>query len=147
MLPLISSLGHWIWFVAAVVLFTLEVLAPGAFMLWLGLAAAVVGAISLGVAWTWQMQCLAFVVLSAAAFPLWRRLGRRPPPPTDQPFLNRRGEVLVGRLLTLDKPIVGGAGTVRVDDTIWRVSGPDTPAGARVRVARTDGSMLIVEAA
>jgi membrane protein implicated in regulation of membrane protease activity len=30
----------------------------------------------------------------------------------------------VGRVFTLEKPIVDGAGTVRIDDTIWRVAGP-----------------------
>jgi len=147
MLSLISSLDHWAWFVAAVLLFMVEAITPGAFMLWLGLAATVVGTASLIIVWSWQAQCIAFVILSAAAFPLWRRVGRKPPPPTDQPFLNQRGAVLVGRLLTLDKPIVAGAGTVSVDDTIWRVHGPDTPAGGRVRVSGTDGTMLTVEPA
>jgi hypothetical protein len=147
MLSLIASLGIWSWFVAAVLLLIVEAIAPGAFMLWLGLAAAVVGAVSLYVVWSWQAQCIAFVVLSAAAFPLWRRVGRVPSKPTDQPFLNQRASILVGRIFMLDKPIIAGAGTVRIDDTIWRVSGPDAPEGSRVRVARTDGVMLIVEPA
>ncbi len=147
MLSLIASLGAWSWFVAAVLLFILEAIAPGAFMLWLGLAATAVGAVSLFMVWSWQAQCIVFVVLSAAAFPLWRRVGRALPKPTDQPFLNQRASVLVGRTFTLDKPIVAGAGTMNIDDTIWRVSGPDMPEGGRVRVARTDGVMLIVEPA
>jgi inner membrane protein len=35
---------------------------------------------------------------------------------------------------------------VRIDDTVWRVSGSDCPAGSRVRVAATDGANLLVEA-
>ena len=62
-------------------------------------------------------------------------------------FLNRRSDALVGRVFTLDKPIMDGSGTVRVDDTIWRVSGPDCPAGSRVKVVRADGASLTVEAA
>ena len=38
------------------------------------------------------------------------------------PFLNKRADALVGRVFTLEKPIVDGTGTVRIDDTIWRVS-------------------------
>jgi membrane protein implicated in regulation of membrane protease activity len=116
-------------------------------MLWLGLAATVVGAVSLVITWSWQAQCIAFVVLSAAAFPLWRRVGRVSPKPTDQPFLNQRASVFVGRTFMLDKPIVAGAGTLKIDDTIWRISGPDMPEGNRVRVAQTDGVMLVVEPA
>ena len=41
----------------------------------------------------------------------------------DGTFLNRRADELVGRAFVLDKPIVDGVGTVRVDDTVWRVSG------------------------
>ena len=146
MLSLIASFGIWSWFVAAVLLLILEAISPGAFMLWLGLAAAVVGAASLYVVWSWQAQCIAFVVLSAAAFPLWRRVGRSPPKPTDQPFLIQRASILVGRIFTLDKPIVAGAGTVKIDDTIWRLSGPDVPGGSRVKVVRADAATLVVEA-
>ena len=62
-------------------------------------------------------------------------------------FLNRRSDALVGRVFTLDKPIMDGSGTVRVDDTVWRVSGPDCPAGSKVKVVRADGASLMVEAA
>jgi membrane protein implicated in regulation of membrane protease activity len=51
----------------------------------------------------------------------------------------------VGRVLTLEKAIVDGVGAVRIDDTIWRVNGPDTPAGSRVRVVRAQGAELTVE--
>jgi inner membrane protein len=49
-------------------------------------------------------------------------------------------------VFTLEKPIVDGFGTVRIDDTIWRVAGPDVPAGSRVRVVQADGANLTVAA-
>jgi membrane protein implicated in regulation of membrane protease activity len=147
MIDLLSALGPWNWFILGGVLLIAEIMAPGAFMLWLGLAAIVVGFLSFAVAWTWQIQSLAFVVLSIAAFPLWRRFGRPGPAGADSSFLNRRHEALVGRVFTLDKPIIDGAGTVRVDDTVWRIQGADLPAGTRIRVVRADGGMLGVEAA
>jgi inner membrane protein len=67
--------------------------------------------------------------------------------PPDSPFLNRRTEGYVGQVFTLEKPIVDGIGAVRINDTVWRVTGPDCPAGSRVRVARADGANLVVEAA
>ena len=143
----IVSLGHWNWFIAAVVLFLVEIMAPGTFMMWLGLAALVVGAISLGVDWSWQAQLIAFGVFAVAAIPAWRHFASKVEPPVDRPFLNRRAEGYVGRVFTLDKPIVDGVGTIRIDDTVWRVSGPDCPAGSRVKVARADGADLMVETA
>jgi inner membrane protein len=140
----VASLGTWNWFIAGGLLLILEVLAPGVFMLWLGLAALLVGLISLAVDWTWQAQFIAFAAFAVAAIPLWRRLARSVEAPTDQPFLNRRAEALVGRVFTLEKPIVDGAGTLRIDDSFWRITGADSPAGSRVKIARVDGGALHV---
>ena len=76
----------------------------------------------------------------------WRYFARKVEKPADRPFLKRRVEGYVGREFTLDKPIVGGVGTVHIDDTVWRVRGPDCPAGSRVRIARAEGADLLVEA-
>jgi inner membrane protein len=84
---------------------------------------------------------------SVASIPAWRYFARNVEQPTDRPFLNRRAEGYVGREFTLEKPIVGGVGTIHIDDTVWRVSGPDCPAGSRVKIARADGANLLVEAA
>jgi membrane protein implicated in regulation of membrane protease activity len=77
-----------------------------------------------------------FAMFAAAAVPLWRRVARRKPRQQSNPFLNKRAEALVGRVFTLEKPIIDGSGTVRIDDTVWRVAGPDAPAGSRVRSCR-----------
>ena len=147
MLSLALSLGFWDWFILAAVLLLLEVMAPGTFMLWLGLSAFLVGLISFFVDWSWQYQLVAFAVFALAAIPLWRRLGTPAKATTDQPFLNRRADALIGQVFTLEKPIVGGNGTIGVGDTVWRIAGPDCPSGSRVRVAAIDGSTLRVEPA
>jgi len=143
----IIALGPWAWIIAGAILLALELAVPGAFMMWLGLAAGLVGLISLVVDWSWQWQCVAFAVFALASVPLWRRFARKVDPQTESPMLNRRTEALIGRTFTLEKPIVDGVGTVRIDDTIWRVQGPDAPAGGRVRVTRANGADLSVEPA
>jgi membrane protein implicated in regulation of membrane protease activity len=146
MMSWLLSLGPWNWFILAAVLLLLEVLAPGTFMLWLGLSAILVGAISLAVIWSWQAQVIAFAVFAVASIPAWRYFARKVEKPVDRPFLNRRVEGYIGREFTLEKPIVGGVGTIHIDDTVWRVKGPDCPAGSRVRIARAEGADLLVEA-
>jgi membrane protein implicated in regulation of membrane protease activity len=146
MLEWIVSLGSWNWFILAALLFLVEVLAPGMFMMWLGLSAILVGIISSAVVWSWQAQFIAFAIFAIASVPAWRYFARKVERPTGSPFLNRRADGYVGRVFTLDKPIVDGFGTVRIDDSVWRVSGPDCPAGSRVKVARADGANLLVEA-
>jgi membrane protein implicated in regulation of membrane protease activity len=143
-----STLGAWNWLILAVILMALELMAPGVFLFWLGLAALLVGLVSFVLHPSWQAQLLMFAVFAAAAVPAWRRLVRSASKPDDSnAFLNRRTEALVGRVLTLEKPIVDGSGTVRIDDTVWRVAGPDTPAGSRVKIVRADGANLTVAVA
>jgi membrane protein implicated in regulation of membrane protease activity len=146
-MEMLLGLGVWNWIIAGGLLLGLEVIAPGAFMLWLGLSALLVGAISLIFPWPWQAQLIAFAVFAVGSIPLWRYFAHRAEPAADRPFLNRRSEGFVGRIFILEKPIVGGVGMVRIDDTIWRVTGPDTPAGNRVRVTSADGANLLVEPA
>lgn len=144
MMDIVVKLGTWNWLILAVVLMGIETFAPGVFMFWLGLAALIVGVLSFFIQSTWQSQFLVFAVLAFAMVPLWRYFARRNAAPTDSPFLNRRAAGLVGREFTLDKPIVDGVGTIRIDDTVWRVSGVDAPAGSKVRVVQADGASLRV---
>ena len=145
LMDVIATLGKWTWLVLSVVFFVIELVAPGAFMLWLGLSALLVGIISLFVDWPWQYQLVAFAVFALASLPIWRRLAHRVEKEGDQPFLNRRADAFVGREFTLEKPIVAGTGTVKIDDSIWRLAGPDCPGGSRVKVVRADAATLVVE--
>jgi inner membrane protein len=148
MIALIASLGAWNWIILGGILLAVELMAPGTFILWLGVSAILVGLISFAIDWNWQEQGVAFAILAVASMVFWWKLvrpRRQDKEASDQPFLNRRAHGLVGRVFTLDKPIVDGAGTVRIGDTIWRVTGPDCAAGSRVKIARADGAMLFVE--
>ncbi len=147
MTDMFVSLGSWNWLIFGFILMALETLAPGVFLFWLGLAALLVGLISFAVHLPWQIQLVMFAVFAAAAVPAWRRLARPKLDESDSPFLNKRTEALLGREFTLEKPIIDGSGTVRIGDTVWRVAGPDTPAGTRVKVVQVDGANLTVAAA
>ena len=148
MAEMFTTLGTWNWLIFVFILMALELLAPGVFMFWLGLAALLVGLLSFAVNLSWQAQLLMFAVFAVAAVPAWRHFARSAGSRSQSnPFLNRRTEALIGREFTLEKPIVDGSGTVRIDDTIWRVAGPDTPAGSRVKVVQADGASLTVAVA
>ncbi|MGO4836414.1 NfeD family protein, partial [Rhizobiaceae sp. 2RAB30] len=102
---LLSELGPWNWMVLGFVLLALEILVPGVFLLWIGLAALATGALSLFLwstaFWIWQVQVLVFLVLSLVAAYAGKRLMAGRGDQTDQPLLNRRGDQLVGRIATL----------------------------------------------
>lgn len=141
-----SALGVWIWFILGLVLLGIEVFAPGFFMLWLGFAAIATGLVVLALPIPWQAEFAIFGVLALVALLAWLKLAKKASEaPADNPFLNRRAASYVGREFLLEDAIVRGEGRVRIEDTVWRLAGPDLPAGSRVRVSRVDGAMLHVE--
>lgn len=149
---IVNELGPWSWMVLGFILLIVEVMAPGVFLLWIGIAAIIVGALSLALwdvtAWTWQLQVVVFAILSIICAVIGRNVMAKRGYSTDAPLLNHRGQQLVGRTATLAEPIREGRGRIQLGDTQWRVAGPDLPAGARVRVVRaSDADLeLIVEA-
>jgi inner membrane protein len=143
----LAELGPWSWMALGFALLALELALPGVFLLWIGLAALFTGFVSLQLwevpLWTWHVQVLLFIVLC----PLTVWAGRKifgGAGGSDQPLLNRRGQQLVGRTATLAEPIREGRGRVRLGDTLWRVTGPDLPAGSRVRVTGVEDTQLTV---
>ncbi|MCP8894249.1 NfeD family protein [Shinella daejeonensis] len=147
---LVAELGPWAWWVAGIVLLMLELLMPGVFLVWIGIAAILTGLLSLALwgeaVWSWQVQWTVFAALSLVAVLIGRRIVSRRGRITDEPHLNQRGQSLVGRTATLEQPITEGRGRIRLDDTLWTVQGPDLPVGARVRVTASNGRDLTVEA-
>ena len=114
---------------------------------WFGLGAAMTGGLLLLFPeLAWQAQWIIFAVLSVVSVFVWRRYRARHPETSDHPILNQRGRNYVGRRFTLASPIVDGVGKLHVDDTSWKISGADLPAGAHVKVVGVEGTMLKVEA-
>ena len=136
------------WAAVALLLMAAETLAPGAFMLWMGFAAA---AVFLGVLLVPGIpvlaQVAAFVVLSFVSIQVYRRWFRKSGRQSDQPLLNRRADQLVGQVVALEQAIVAGRGRVQIADAFWTVEGPELPAGMPVRVVAVDGMLLKVQAA
>lgn len=137
-----------IWGAIALLLIAAETMAPGAFLLWLGFAAAAVfAAVLLVPGLNLLVQIALFVVLSFVSIQIYRAWFRAREPQSDRPTLNRRAEQLIGRVVPLERAIVDGRGRVQIADAFWDVAGPDLPAGTPVRIVGADGMVLRVEAA
>ena len=145
----IMELGSWNWMALGLVLLALEIVVPGIFLLWIGIAAIIVGTLALMIGpssfWSWEMQILLFLVLSLVSAYIGKRVMANGNDVSDQPLLNQLGEQLVGRTATLAEPIAEGRGRIRLGDTQWRVTGPDLPAGTKVKVVSSSGTELGVE--
>lgn len=139
----LESLEFWHWLVLGVVLAIIEVFAPGAFFLWLGISAAIVGAILwLIPGLSWEIQLLVFAILSVASVVIARRYLAAHPLETDLPNLNRRGQQYVGRTFTLEEPVINGQGKIQVDDSTWKITCEDCAAGTKVIINGVDGVVL-----
>ena len=143
----INDIIYWHWLILAVALIILEILMPGAYFLWMGVSAAVVG----GVMFVFPemqilVQVLIFAVLSVITVAMYKSYRKKNPLVTDEPALNRRGEKYIGQIFTLTEPIVNGEGKITVDDSTWKITGSDSNAGETVRVVAIEGSILKVEA-
>jgi hypothetical protein len=143
-----TELQYWHWWIAGVGLIALEILAPGTFFLWLGVAAGITGlALFIVPTLTWEIQVLSFSVLAVVSIIVGRKVWQPGKMVSEQPGLNRRGEQNIGRVVKLVEPIANGRGKVRIGDTQWLVSGDDLPVGTQVRVTGIDSTVLQVERA
>lgn len=142
----IVDLGPWAWLILAAALFVLEIMLPGVFLLWFGVAAMVVGLIGLGVDLPLPAQFGTFVLASIVGLftaKKWLGYGQAA---TDARNLNVRGNQYVGQTAVVADAIVDGRGKIKLGDSVWIVEGPDRAAGLRVKVTGSRGSHLVVEA-
>lgn len=145
LINVLASLGGWNWLIAAAILLCLEALVPGVHFIWFGFAALVVGLLTVTTSIAWQWQLIIFSCVAIASVFAARRFARPDLSKSDLPDLNSRLAQYIGRIVTVEEPIRGGRGKVRIGDTVWPAEGVDAPSGTRVRVKGANGTILVVE--
>jgi inner membrane protein len=136
---------HWLWLIAAAVLGIAELVVPGVYLIWIGLAALITGIATLLLPLAVVAQFALFAVTAFAAVYAGRRYLTNNPIISDDPKLNDRGARLVGAIVTAVEPVDSAHGRVKVGDSVWSARGADAAVGERLRVTGSDGSMLFVE--
>lgn len=135
-------MSDWIiWLAGGLALLILEMLVPGVFMMWLGIAACGAGLLTLAFGFGFEAQVVTFGVLAAISLAIGLRL-RRP-----RQIVHTEREGLIGRPATA-LVFQGRDGRVRLGNSDWPARVPPDIAppdpGARLRVAQVDGTILIV---
>ena len=130
-----------VWLVAGLLLGAQELIAPGFFLLWIGLAACGTGLLAFGIGVGWHGQLASFAALAIAliGFAAWRR---RPVPDTT----NAPAAGLIGGQCTA-LAFRAGEGRVSFRDGQWQARTtvvPDPQAGDLLRVVGLDGTTLLV---
>jgi membrane protein implicated in regulation of membrane protease activity len=142
------TIVFWYWWALAAVLMICEMMLPGVVFMFLAIGAAAAGLALLVVSdLSLEMQLVVFAVVAVASAVGLRRVLGGMQKRSDDPNLNARGDSLIGKVVVLDQPILGGRGRLKMGDGSWTVTGPDMVAGAKVRVASIDGTELRVEPA
>ncbi len=140
--------AHWLWLAGGLLLLGLEMVLPGVFLLWVGLAAIATGLVVWAAPMGLAAQMVLFAALGVIAILAGRKVqGSQKDEVTDAPHLHERGKALIGKVFPLETAIVNGAGSVKIGDSVWRVTGEDRAAGEKVKVTAIDGATLAVEAA
>ena len=133
-----SGLG---WIVVGLVLLGAELLLPGAFLIWVGLASFGAGLVALtGLGLKFQVVTL-LLVLGGSVWAVLRQRRR------GAANVNAAGSGLVGRAAIVTS-VTGSEGRVRVGDSEWAavpVNGALPLPGTRLRVVAVRGITLVVE--
>jgi inner membrane protein len=138
----LAALHDWtIWLLAGLGLLIAEMLLPGVFLMWIGLACLGVGLAALAFPLGFDTQVVIFMVVAAITLTIGLRLRRRPP----RMKIETAG--LVGRSAEA-RSFHGREGRVRVGDSDWPARLPagtaEPEVGARLRVEAVEGTVLIV---
>ncbi|MDR1694754.1 MAG: NfeD family protein [Lactobacillaceae bacterium] len=138
---------YWIWIASGLGLIFLEILTPGFYFLWIGLAAVVVGGLnyifpSLDFIWSGTIFAVLSVIFCYfGKVSLYKKVKSE-----SAATLNRRGEQYIGTTVTVVGNIENGVGKVKVGDTIWSAkSKSDKEKGEAVKIVGVDGTCFIVE--
>jgi membrane protein implicated in regulation of membrane protease activity len=138
----------WHWLLIGLFFLALEVLAPGAILMWFGFGGILTGALlwlipNMSIEW----QVLIFALSSGVSLLIWRQFGKKNDTmETDSPNLNNRLQSYIGRETVLIEAIENGTGLAKVGDSAWKVQGKDLPKGTRVRIIAVDGIFFKVKA-
>jgi membrane protein implicated in regulation of membrane protease activity len=134
---------HWIGFSSILFCLELFVGSPGVVLLWIGVAGFVLAIILSLYTINFWLQLILLAGLSVLLCWVGRRVFSSKS--SDSNTLNQRSKSLIGTVLKLEHPIKNGKSRVRINDTIWRIEGPDLPAGTKIEVIDVKGNTLIID--
>lgn len=138
-------MNPWFWAIGGLALGLVEIFAPGFYLIWLAVAALLIGLIGAVLDVTFETQLVLFAVLALVVcfggYFVYRAMGRGRASGAE---LNDPSARLVGLHGTVAEPIVKGIGKIRLGDSVWLAEGPDLPPGVAVRVVAVRGTTAVV---
>lgn len=136
----------WLWAIGGLILLIAEIIAPGFFLVFLGVAAIATGVFTLLFDLGLAPQLALFVIYTGLALMIGKRWYAEPDTAEQQIGLNDPARRLVGRTATVVDPIDEHGGRVRLGDSEWTARGGPAATGERVEIIAVDGNCLMVGA-
>jgi membrane protein implicated in regulation of membrane protease activity len=136
----------WYWLIGGVLLLIAEIIAPGFFLVWIGVAAMLTGVFTVLFDIGAAGQLALFALYAVLAVLVARRWFSSRQVESEAPLLNDRSAQLIGRQVRVISDISGHSGRVRLGDSEWSARGGPAAAGDQVRITGVEGNCLIVEA-
>lgn len=136
--------GEMLWVILGIILLITEMIAPGAYLMFLGVAAIFTGLLGFALPLSLPLQLLIFALSSIASVYIAKRWFDVYPILSSAPLLNARIAQMIGQTVEVVVPIEGGEGRVKVGDSVWAASGPDASVGTRMKIVSAEGNQLTV---
>ena len=136
----------WLWLIGGVLVVAVEIVVPGVFLIWLGIAAILTGLFTVLFGIGLPGELALFALYSVISVLVGRRVYGASENNQPDPLLNDRAARLVGRRVLAVTAIDEDEGRVRIDDSEWSARGGPAEPGERVRITSVEGNCVIVEA-
>lgn len=120
-----------------------EICIAGYFLSWLGISSIFTAFFTYLLPSSIIIQSALFSVFFLAAFFVTKLIRKNHDTKTSS-FINEYEDKLIGTTVTLQTPIKNGIGHIKINDTLWKVNGPDAEAGLTVEVIEIRNNALIV---
>ncbi len=143
-----SSIAYWHWLVLGLILIALEIFTAGFVLLWLGVSALMVGALSFAVELSFTTELLIWTVLSLADLFVWFKFIQ--PRFRDKTLSGMSREAVLGQTGMVIQANTGERGRLRFSMPVlgsdeWSFICQDTvEVGDRVSVIDVSGNTLVV---
>lgn len=142
---MIDMTDYMNWMIIGGILMVLEVLTPGVFFLWIGIASFITGIIAFIVpSASVELLGTLFAILAVICALAGKKLMYDKPQP--ESTLNNRLEQYKGQVYQVYEPIVDGRGKITIGDTVWTaIAKEKIAANTPVKVVGVKGTYLEVE--
>ncbi len=143
----LAEMPHaYIWLIFAAILGIGEIIVPGVFLIWIALAAAITGVLTLAVGLLPALQFGLFGILCIAAVYLGRKWYLERGASVEDPLLNDRSARMVGQSVMVTEDVNEYEGRARVGDSEWPARGNSIKKGQSAKIIEVKDGIIHIAA-